>query len=566
MPLFEMESTSRGRLRVFLRAQLPFVLGVVFLAGVAGIALPSSLGTPVVMMGAGVSGAATLAALFVPWEKFAPSWMMIVAVMDITAVAFLRAELLPFVPAVSILAIFPVLWLAYGFRWYGIVVAVVGAGFVTSFRFAYVGAWPGAALEWANVITLPTFIVGVAVIVFVAARHLRRKSERLAQAYRDQAAALIEAQDAETVALGILSTVNAGVAFYDADGRLDVANALAHGYAERAGFSLHDRPHVGNDVLAADRSTAVPYSAQLIPRALAGETITDHLEWWGPIDTQAALLASSSQVRRPDGHVLGTVIVIYDITELAEAIEVREHFLRTVSHELRTPMTSITGFLDLLEDAVPEDNATVRRYIEVITRRTNDLFDRVGNLLAASDTQKNLHIVDVDLGEVADEAVRQVAPGAGPRQIQIKTERLGASLLHADPEQLTIATAELLTNAVKFGDARSRVSLQYGVTGAGAIISVRNDGPGITSAEQRRIFDRFYRTPYARAREIQGFGLGLTNVRAIAIAHGGSVRIHSTPGASTTVTLKLPARATGASPSPAHASLPAAPSAMSLPD
>ncbi|MCY1718680.1 ATP-binding protein [Microbacterium sp. SL62] len=513
-----------------------------FLVSITVRALPTTVNTFTLVMGVALTVLATVAAIAVPWEKFAPSWMMTVAVVDIVAVALLRAELLPFVPAVSVLSVFPTMWLAYGFPWYGTVIAVVGAGFIASYRFAYVGTWPSTAIEWANVVTLPTFIVGVAVVIFLAARHLRQNSERLALAYQDQAAALDHAQDTEAVALGILNTVNAGVAFYDADGRFYVANPLAHGYAERAGFSLHDPPYVGPEVLADDRSTPVPFHSQLIPRALAGETITDHLEWWGPIDAQAALLTSSSQVRRRDGYVLGTVIVISDITELAEAIEVREQFLRTVSHELRTPMTSITGFLDLLEDAVPKDNATVRRYVEVITRRTNDLFDRVSNLLAASDTEKNLHVVDLDLAEVARAAARQVEPIASSRGIRIETECLGAGNAHADLQQLTVATVELLTNAVKFGNDHSHVTLTYGVIGADATIAVRNEGPGLTAAEQRRAFDRFYRTPYARAREIQGFGLGLTNVRAIAIAHQGSIRINSTPGLDATVTLQVPAR------------------------
>lgn len=546
MPLFEMEVSPRGRFRVFLRAQLPFMLGVAFLVGIAGLAVPSTATTEVVAAGLVVSLVATVAALVVPWERLPLAWMMVVAGLDLLAVALLRAELLVLFPSVTILAIFPVLWLAYGFPWYGIVVAVFGAGFITSFRFAYVGAWPANAVEWATVVTLPTFIVGVAVIVFVAARHLRRNSRRLADSYRAQAAALEEARDAETVASAIVDTVSAGVAFYGPTDRLEVANTRAHRFAELGGFDLDTRPLAGPHVLAADRATPIPPRAQVLPRALSGETVVDELQWWGAGGSQAAVLVSSSRLRRPDGRILGTVVVIHDVTELAEAIEVREEFLHTVSHELRTPLTSITGFLDLIDEAIDPEQVTLRRYVDVATRRTADLTQRVGELFAAGESEKTLRPASVDLVDVVAAAVRGVTSLAETHAHTIETTSTGPSHAHADRAQLVVAIRELLTNAVKFGIPSRPITVAHEVCEGRVRIAVTNTGPGIGHAEQRRAFDRFYRTPLARSREIQGFGLGLTNVRSIALAHGGTVHIDSVPGEFTTVTLDLPATAPAA--------------------
>ncbi|KQR84736.1 sensor histidine kinase [Microbacterium sp. Leaf179] len=546
MPLFEMEVSPRGRFRVFLRAQLPFTLGVAFLVGVAGLAVPSIATTGVVVAGLAVTLVATLAALVVPWERLPLAWMMAVAGLDMLAVALLRAELLALFPSVTILAIFPVLWLAYGFPWYGMAVAVFGAGFITSFRFAYVGAWPANAVEWVTVVTLPTFIVGVAVIVFVAARHLRRNSRRLADSYRGQAAALEEARDAETVASAIVDTVSAGVAFYGPTDQLEVANTRAHRFAELGGFDLDTRPFAGPHVLAADRATPIPPRAQVLPRALSGEAVVDELQWWGAAGTQAAVLVSSSRLRRPDGRILGTVVVIHDVTELAEAIEVREEFLHTVSHELRTPLTSITGFLDLIDEAIDPEQVTLRRYVDVATRRTADLTQRVGELFAAGESEKTLRPASVDLVDVVAAAVRGVASLAETHAHTIETTSTGPSHAHADRAQLVVAIRELLTNAVKFGIPSRPITVAHGVCEGRVRIAVTNTGPGIGRAEQRRAFDRFYRTPLARSREIQGFGLGLTNVRSIALAHGGTVHIDSVPGEFTTVTLDLPATAPAA--------------------
>lgn len=540
MPLFEMEASRRGRIRVFMRSQFPFAVGTVFIAGITALVHPGGLNTPVIVMGFAIAAAATVLAIIVPWERYAPSWLMPVAFLDIVAVAFLRAELITFVPAVTILSLFPILWLAYGFPWYGIVVAVVGAAFITSFRFIYVQAWPSTGVEWANVVSFPTLIVGVAVIVFIAARQLRRNARRLALASRAQADALQEAEDAAAIARGILNTVTAGVAFYDNAGKLGIANPLAHQMVEAVGFKLDTPPYAGDNVLAADRLSTIPYEQQIIPRALRGETIDNHVEWLGPPEAQVAIMASSGQVKRDDGALLGTVVVAYDVTELADAVEVREQFLRTVSHELRTPITSITGFLDLIADAADPADDKLRKYVEIVTRKTNDLFNRVGDLLHANDSHKTLHISFLDVGRVIQVAARNAEHLATARGMRIDVTGPGTLGADADGDQLVIAVTELLANAIKFGNPETIVALRYRQLGTRIQIAVSNLGAGITHAEQRRVFDRFYRTPYARSREIQGFGLGLTNLRAIVVAHHGHVHIDSTPGSQTTLTLDLP--------------------------
>lgn len=540
MPLFEMEASPRGRLRVFGRTQLPFALGAVLIAAVAALVDPSLLGLWPMITGFMLTALATCAAIAVPWERLHPAAMISIALLDIVTVAFLRAELAPLVPAVTILALFPLLWLAYGFRWYGMVVAVIGAAFITSFRFVYISRWPANPAEWANVVTFPVLILGVAVIVYIAANQLRRNGARLAAASRAQADALREARDAEAIALGILNTVSAGVAFYDADGRLDVANKTARQMTETAGFRLDTPPYSGEHAFSADRVTRIPDEEQIIPRALRGETIADHLEWIGPSDSQVAIIASSARVHREDGVLLGTVVVAYDVTELADAIEVREQFLRTVSHELRTPITSITGFLDLIDEAVDPADTKVHGYIDIVTRKTDDLLDRVRDLLAANDGAKPPNWASHDAADLVRDATERTRRLAESHDVVVQATGPDSLPVFADGEQLTSAIAELLTNAIKFGDQSAVVTVRYGIVGRRVTVAVTNAGHGITPSEQRRAFDRFYRAPYARAQAIQGFGLGLTNVRAIVAAHGGHIHIDSVHGEHTTFTLDVP--------------------------
>lgn len=542
MPVVEVRS-PRGRRAVFVRTQLPFLLGLVYVAVAVGILQPSLLETAVSIVGFSVGLVATVLAAFVPWERFSSRWLLSVAVLDVVAVALLRAEFVQVLPGATLLAVFPMVWAAYSFGGVGISLAVLGSAFIVAFRFVYVGSAPQSAAEWANTITLPLAIVAFALTAFLAARRLGVRESQLARAVRAQSEALAEARDAEALVSGILDTVTSGVAFYDGDGRLEVANAAAHELARAAGFRLDQPPYGGDNVLAADRVTPIPRDEQFVPRALRGELIRNHLAWLGPPEQQVAVLASSNQVRRRDGSVQGTVVVAHDVTGLADAIEVREQFLRTVSHELRTPLTGVTGFLALIDDAVGHEDPKLRQYVDVVNRRAADLLDRVTDLVAATGCDRDLRFAEVDIREIVDAAARRIAKLADARSTPVHVAHAARVQVRADRDRLEEAVAEILTNAVKFGEPESPVSVTCRAHEDRVRVAVSNEGVGLSHAEQRRVFDRFYRTAHARSRAVQGYGLGLTRVRAIVNAHAGHVHIESDPGERTTVTVELPVAA-----------------------
>lgn len=547
MPLFELETSRRGRLRVFARAQLPFILGAVFVYLAILIGSPASLGSPLVVSAAVVITLASVAAAAVPWERFAPGWLIVVAVLDMIAVAFLRAELLTVIPSASMLAIFPILWLAYGFPPFAFVVAVGGAAFITTFTFVYRGALPRSPLDWVNVVTLPGLILAIAVVVHIAARTLRRSSARLRSAQETREAALARTVDNELVLRSVLDTVNSAVVLYDDAGDLVLANATADRFAASMGFRLDRPPYAGDAVLAADRATPVSYDEQIIPRALRGERIDGELEWVGPSDQQMAIIAASDRIRRPDGSLLGTVIAAYDVTDLADAVEVREDFLRTVSHELRTPLTSITGYVDLIADRLGETDAAVARHIAAVERNVQSLTERVNELLAASASDGPLSRRSARLGSLVGSAVAAVGLQA---ELHGSTIEQAGSADHEgggageevdlDPIRVRQALHEILVNAVKFSPAGSTIVVRHGIADGSAFIAVTDPGIGLTRAEQGRMFDPFYRTAYARSNAIQGFGIGLTVVKTAALAHEGRVIVDTAPGSGTTMTLSIP--------------------------
>ncbi|MFS0712880.1 ATP-binding protein [Microbacterium sp. 2P01SA-2] len=540
MPLFELRRARAGRIRVFVRAQLPFVIGtlIVIVALVAGA--PSSLSSPFVGAAVILVIVASMAGALVPWERLSPSWMIAIAVTDIVAVALLRTEVVWLLPGVSMLAIFPILWIAYGFPPVAFIAAVGGAAFMTSLPFIVRGSAPATPLEWANVLTLPGLILAVAVVVNIAAQHLRRNGRRLRSSHEERAHALTQAHDNELVLRTVLDTVRSGVALYDDAGRLMLANRTAEDLSRAMGFALDVAPYAGDAVLAADRVTPVPHHEQLIPRALRGERVSEAVEWVGPPTMQRAILADSDRVRRADGTLLGTLVVAHDVTEMADAAQIRHDFLRTVSHELRTPLTSVTGYLDLLSERVPSDDPAATRYLSLVERNVLVLTDRINELLAAASTDTEVSPRPVTLSDLIASAVRAVTPQAERRGSSI--QQIGATdeRVVLDPVRIRQSLEELLVNAVKFSPPASAVVIGQRVDETGIHIVVSDSGPGLTSLERTRVFDPFYRTPYALKHAIQGFGIGLSVVRNAVVAHGGRVRVGASASGGTAMAIVLP--------------------------
>ncbi len=548
MPLLEVGTTPRGRLKVFVRAQLPLLVGTVFVVALTALPIPVDVGSPLLLSGLAVVLAASVLVLAVPWEGLPAIAMIGVPLLDVVGVALIRAELLPVLPSAGMLSIFPVLWLAFAFGRRGIAVAVLATVFITSFPFVYRHDAPDDLLDWANVVTLPVLIVGVALVVNFASAQLRRSRRRLVEANEALTEALARSQDEALLSRAILDTVSTGVAFFDASNRLTLSNRHAQEFASLVGFELGRPPYSGDRVLNADRSSPIPPEEQIVPRALRGETLVDHVEWVGPPDRQRAIVASSSRVRRADGELLGTVIVAYDITELAHAIEIREEFLSTVSHELRTPLTNVTGYLELLADALEAPGApgpvdpAARGYLDVVARNAELLRRRIDELLAATEStlppvKRPTNLTELLRG--AASAARRVAD-AKEQTVELRQHTDAECIIDLDPERIARALREVVDNAVKFSAPGTTIGISHDCADGRATISITDQGVGMGRAEQTRIFDRFYRTPYARRHAVQGFGLGLTLARSIIASHDGSISVQSDPASGTTMTITLP--------------------------
>lgn len=540
MPAIEMVPSAAGRARVFLRAQLPLLLGTGYVLVAGAVAVPTALTDTWLSWGVAFIVGASLASLGLPWERWNVHWLLIVAVLDVLGVAAVRAALIDSIPAVGLLSVFPVIWMVYGFRRETMALALVSVLFIALFPFIDRGVAPKSWLDWANALTLPVLMTGIVIVVRAVARQVQATRRQIERTADELAASLREAEDTGRVLRSVLETVDMGVAYYDHAGTLTIANQHAYEVAQRAGFHLDEAPYSGPHVLESDRKTPIPSEEQIIPRALRGELVSNHLEWVGEEGDQYAILATAQRVRRPNGQLLGTVIAAYDVTQLAEAVRVRDHFLLTVSHELRTPLTSILGYLELVDDELSADEEETRSMLAVIERNARNLLQRITELLSFSPDGIDLRRVDTDLAQLAhhaEQALRIRADNAGVALTVVAPASAPAVL---DPRRTSQIIENLLTNAVKYTPRGGRATLTVSIDDVHAVIEVADTGVGMSPEEQRHAYDRFYRAQTARQGAIQGLGVGLALVHEIVEAYQGEITLDSARGDGTTVTVRLP--------------------------
>jgi two-component system OmpR family sensor kinase len=199
-------------------------------------------------------------------------------------------------------------------------------------------------------------------------------------------------------------------------------------------------------------------------------------------------------------------------------------FVADASHELRTPLTSIRGYAELFRRGAgqrPEDLERSMAAIEAEASRMGVLVEDL-LLLARLDQGRPLEIARVDLGAIATEAVeaaRAIDPG---RDVSLELD--GDVSIDGDAGRLRQVLDNLLDNARVHTPAGTPARVRVARDGEAVVLTVADEGPGLTPEAHERVFERFYRDDGARSRETGGAGLGLAIVDAITTAHGGEVR------------------------------------------
>lgn len=217
------------------------------------------------------------------------------------------------------------------------------------------------------------------------------------------------------------------------------------------------------------------------------------------------------------------------------AEELRDEAVQALSHDLKNPLGAIMGYASLLE--TPDGDDTPER-IQRIAQRAADM---VHNVLDSAEIEAGTFTVatePVDLGDVVATVVEQNAFMAKQKGIEIDCSRVQSlPRVSGDVELLTRALGNLVSNAIKYNKTKGSVAIAGEVRGKQVLLHITDTGPGISAADQRRLFRKFGRM--RRDKTAEGAGLGLYIARSVARAHGGDVEVQSDVGKGTTFTMSL---------------------------
>ncbi len=464
------------------------------------------------------------------------AWVSIVPIVDVIACIPIRDAATPVLPAAGLLVLFPITWLAFAFPAVPVTIGVLATVFLPGSAFLIGGRPPQDPGEWA-LVTAPTLMIAlIAAATRAVAYDLRAQRSRADSATTRLAAALRSSSRSAATLGQLLETTPDAVAIFGVDGEVLLVNAPAAEMARRGRIPISLSLSDDDDLLIhlEDRVTPVTVGGSFRADILSGRYSSPQNVWLGAGDEQVAVRFVARPIVMDEG-VVGLVFVANDVTELLEAVAVRDRFLDTVGHELRTPLTVIIGHAGMaLMEPAPAD----RERWEAVERSADRLEQTVERMLATGRAEVARHAGESEVRGAVVELVQTSEHSPRGIRIDIVGEPVRARI---SSRELAVVVGELVRNAVQASPDGGRVEIRIETDADEVRVLVADEGPGMTAAERRQAFDRFYRTPRARAGAVQGLGLGLALAKSTAETAGGRLRLDAGDGGGTVAVLTVPA-------------------------
>ncbi len=405
------------------------------------------------------------------------------------------------------------------------------------------------SMLWPNVRSLAAFPVrrqartlGVLWLAYHGPHSFNPSEINLLSTLAGQAAVVIEnarlllaAEDGRQRLLAILNSTSDAVIVTDPQDRVMFLNPAAE-----TAFGIKSTAASG---LKLGHAIQEPTVIQLLTTIQSTEPVqTGEV----PLPDGRTLYGSASAIvvndpQKTEGHVVGRVAVMRDVTHFKELDVMKSQFVATVSHDLRSPLTYMRGYTTMLP-MVGSMNEKQLEYIDKIsagiqqmTELIDDLLD-LGRIEAGVGLQRQACV----LGDVVSEVVEDLRGQAVTRMLELKADIRSRRMVLADPALLKRAITNLLDNAFKYTPSGGAVKVTLEEMADSLILCVKDSGIGIAPADQVRLFERFYRVKRRDTLDIKGSGLGLAIVKSIAEWHGGRVWVDSQLGMGSVFYMAIP--------------------------
>ncbi len=236
---------------------------------------------------------------------------------------------------------------------------------------------------------------------------------------------------------------------------------------------------------------------------------------------------------------------ILTIVRQKKLSEIKNDFINNMTHELKTPIATISLACEALGDADVEKNvSTMNNFVGMIRDENKRLGVLVENVLQSAVIDRGelkLKRDPIDVHQIIQRAVKNIELQIRKKQGYIEMALNAATpMVVADRVHVTNVIFNLLDNANKYTNDKPKITITTTNKKQGVVISVQDNGIGISKENQKKIFDKLYRVPTGNVHNVKGFGLGLSYVKAIVEKHGGSITIDSEQGKGSTFNIYLP--------------------------
>lgn len=236
--------------------------------------------------------------------------------------------------------------------------------------------------------------------------------------------------------------------------------------------------------------------------------------------------------RGPDGKSIGVYTVLMDVTDQKQDEQRKNDFIAMVSHELKTPLTSMKGYIQVLQMKARQDNLDfATKALDGTDRQIVKMTKMINGFLNVSRLESGK--IAMDLGEVeliglVKEIVEEYVTIVTSHSLSINCD--AELLIMADQDKLGQVVGNLINNAVKYSPTGSKILIECFAEGKNAVFKIKDEGMGIAENDLSRLFERFYRVENSRTATVAGFGIGLYLSSEIVVRHGGRIWAESKIG------------------------------------
>lgn len=230
------------------------------------------------------------------------------------------------------------------------------------------------------------------------------------------------------------------------------------------------------------------------------------------------------------------------LNQLEREKKIRQEFFSNASHELKTPITSIRGYAELLDQGFIKDEMVRKDFYSRILKETSNMTNLINDILMISrleTKEAEVTISAVRVSPLLDEIFESAEPIAAEYQVSLHGEAAPV-IVEASAKQLRELIMNLVNNGIKYNHPGGNVWVSIQQLEENLVISVKDDGCGISREHQERIFERFYRVDKGRSKKMGGTGLGLSIVKHIVEYYGGNIHLESEIGEGSCFTVTIP--------------------------